>query len=262
MQGHHAVLGIKDGRTQFLCAAEQVIGQRVAAIQGLAVVGRSRLGIGPVVVFVCGLVQPLHGGKIRIGHACGLGKGDKVGDVQVEQLGGLCYGKDLELPVVHQVALLEKTGDIGGLLFFGQVGAQVNGKAHLIQRKGGVCVGGDDVGQLLGTHLALGGGQHAGLQVVHAALTGAFDSDVLLFAHGGVELLHQLVEAFQLIAVVVGPDRDGGGQLASAAGSAAQRHGGAQQQTDGRTKDPFHYIISPIPTKRLTEKRRALSFLK
>lgn len=82
------------------------------------------------------------------------------------------------------------------------------------------------------------------------------------FAHGGVELLHQLVEAFQLIAVVVGPDRDGGGQLASAAGSAAQRHGGAQQQTDGRTKDSFHYIISPIPTKRLTEKRRVLSFLK
>ena len=198
---------------------------------------------------MCGLVQPLHGGKIRIGHACGLGKGDKVGDVQVEQLSGFCYGKDLELPVVHQVALFEKTGDIGGLLFFGQVGAQVNGKAHLIQRKGGVCVGGDDVGQLLGTHLALGGGQHAGLQVVHAALTGAFDSDVLLFAHGGVELLHQLVEAFQLIAIVVGPDRDGGGQLASAAGSAAQRHGGAQQQTDGRTKDSFHYIISPIPTK-------------
>ncbi len=52
------------------------------------------------------------------------------------------------------------------------------------------------------------------------------------------------------------------GSFASAAGSAAQRHGGAQQQTDGRTKDPFHYIISPIPTKRLTEKRRALSFLK
>ena len=38
-----------------------------------------------------------------------------------------------------------------------RVGAQVNGKAHLIQRKGGVRVGGDDVGQLLGTHLALGG---------------------------------------------------------------------------------------------------------
>ena len=36
----------------------------------------------------------------------------------------------------------------------------------------------------------------------------------------------------------------------------------AQQQTDGRTKDSFHYIISPIPTKRLTEKRRVLSFLK
>ena len=211
---------------------------------------------------MCGLVQPLHSGKIRIGHARGLGKGDKVGGVQVEQLSGFCYGKDLELPVVHQVALLEKTGDIGGLLFFGQVGAQVNGKAHLIQRKGGVCVGGDDVGQLLGTHLALGGGQHAGLQVVHAALTGAFDSDVLLFVHGGVELLHQLVEALQLIAVVVGPDRDGGGQLASAAGSAAQRHGGAQQQTDGRTKDSFHYLISPIPTKRLTEKRRVLSLLK
>ena len=262
VQSHHAVLGIKDGRTQFLCAAEQVIGQRVAAIQGLAVVGRSRLGIGPVVVFVCGLVQPLHSGKIRIGHACGLGKGDKVGDVQVEQLGGLCYGKDLELPVVHQVTLFEKIGDIGRLLFFGQVGAQVNGKAHLIQRKGGVRVGGDDVGELFGTHLALGGGQHTGLQVVHAALTGAFDPDVLLFAHGGVELLHQLVEAFQLIAVVVGPDRDGGGQLASAAGSAAQRHGGAQQQTDGRTKDSFHYLISPIPTKRLTKKRRVLSFLK
>ena len=146
MQGHHAVLGIKDGRAQLLCAAEQVIGQRVAAIQGLAVVGRSRLGIGPVVVFVCGYVQPLHSGKIRIGHARGLGKGDKVGDVQVEQLSGFCYGKDLELPVVHQVALLEKPGDIVRLLFFGQVGAQVNGKAHLIQRKGGVCVGGDDVG--------------------------------------------------------------------------------------------------------------------
>ena len=77
---------------------------------------------------------------------------------------------------------------------------------------------------------------------------GAFDPDVLLFAHGGVELLHQLVEAFQLIAVVIGPDRDGGGQLASAAGSAAQRHGGAQQQTDGRTKDSFHtkfsYMVS------------------
>ena len=164
--------------------------------------------------------------------------------IVIEQLSGFCYGKDLELPVVHQVALLEKTGDIGGLLFFGQVGAQVNGKAHLIQRKGGVCVGGDDVGQLFGTHLALGGGQHAGLQVVHAALTGAFDSDVLLFAHGGVELLHQLVEAFQLIAVVIGPDRDGGGQLASAAGSAAQRHGGAQQQTDGRTEGfvSLHYL--------------------
>ena len=66
----------------------------------------------------------------------------------------------------------------------------------------------------------------------------------------------------KLIAVVIGPDRDGGGQLASAAGSAAQRHGGAQQQTDGRTKDSFHYLISPIPTKRLTEKRRVLLFLK
>ena len=51
--------------------------------------------------------------------------------------------------------------------------------------------------------------------------------------------------------------RQGGGQRAGSG-----YNGGAQQQTDGRTKDSFHYIISPIPTKRLTEKRRVLSFLK
>ena len=38
--------------------------------------------------------------------------------------------------------------------------------------------------------------------------------------------------------------RQGGGQRAGSG-----YNGGAQQQTDGRTKDSFHYLISPIPTK-------------
>lgn len=105
VQGHDAVLGIKDGHAQLLCAAEQVVRQRVTAEESLAVVGGVGLGVGPVVIFVGCFGHALYGGKVVIGHAGGGGEGGPVSRVQVEQLGGFRHGEDLQLAVVHQVAL-------------------------------------------------------------------------------------------------------------------------------------------------------------
>ena len=55
-----------------------------------------------------------------------------------------------------------------------------------------------------GTHLAFGGGQHAGLQVVHAALTGA-DPDVLLLPTVELNCSTSWLGAFAGIAIEESP---------------------------------------------------------
>ena len=246
MQGHDAVLGIKDGQAHLLSTAQQVVGQRITAEEGLAVVGGAGHGIRPVVVLAGHLHDAFHSGQVVVGHTGGRSKGGPVGGVQVEQLGGFCHREDLQFPIVHQVALGQKTVHIGGLLLCGQIGGQVYDLAHQVEVIGHVGIAGVEVGQGRSAHLALRSGQNVRFQVGHVALIEALDHDVLLFADGGVELVHQSVEAAQKIAAVIVPHRDGGGCLDTAAAAhTAQQQRSAQHQTDERTKTRSHDVSFP-----------------
>ena len=252
--GHFALLHVKDGVAQLFCPDEQVVCHGVAAKQGLAVVGGSRLGVGPLVVFLGRLHQPFHGGKIIVAGPGGLGKGLPIGVVQQQQLGGFRHREDLHAAIVVKIALGEVVVDIGRFLFVRQVAAQIGQQAHLIHGVAGVRIGGEDVGQVGSAHLALGGGQHIGFQIVHAALTVGIHRDVLFFAHGGVELFHQLVEGLQLVAVVVRPYRDGhglgvrglfgaGSRFRAAAGGQAQGQGGGTKGRANAFEAVFHSFL-------------------
>ena len=91
------------------------------------------------------------------------------------------------------------------------------------------------------------------LEVVDAALAVALHGDVLFLADGVVEGIHQLIEAFQLVAVVICPDaqiyRLGVtlcGALSAPAAHEAQ-HQSCSRRKRGQTahSDSFHYELSP-----------------
>ena len=188
----------------------------------------------------------LYGGKVVIGHAGGGGEGNPVGCVQVEQLGGFCHGEDLQLAVVHQVTLFQEAVHVGGLFLIRQVGGQIHDLAELVEVVGHIRIAGVDVGQGGSAHFALGSGQHVVLKVRHAALVGAFDHDVLFLPDGGIEFVHQLIEAGELVAAVVGPDGNGGGCLGGAAAThTAQQEGSTQCDADQRTKMKLHTVSFP-----------------
>ena len=239
---HPALLHVKDAFAQLLGADEQIVCHGVAAKQGLAVVRGRGLGVGPLIVFLGRGHQPLHGGKVVIACPGGRRKGFPVRFVQAEDLGGFGHREDLDAAIVLEIALGEVAFQIGGFFLLGQIPAQISQQAHLVHGIAGVGIGGEDVGQGGSAHLALRRSQHVGFQIVHAALALGGHGDVLLLAHSGVELLHQLVEAFQLVAVVVVPHRDahrlgGGGVCAgcclrAAAGGQAEGKG---SRAKGRT---------------------------
>ena len=88
------------------------------------------------------------------------------------------------------------------------------------------------------------------LPVALAAVAGTFHPDALFAAGGLVELVHQLVEAFQLVTIVIGPHGDMGhpGGAAgfsdalrcAAAGCTAQCQCRSAQQTDECSNVLFH----------------------
>ena len=204
--GHLSALDVEEGVSQLLCADKHIVCHRVAAKQGLAVVGRFGLGVRPVVVGFGGPDQTLDGLKVRVLCTGGLGEGLPVGVVQEQKLHGLCHRKNFDAAVVIEVALGQVALDVGRPLLIGEVGREVHQLAHLVHRIGGVCVGHEDVGHLLCAHLALCRGHHLCLKVIDIALTAVLHSDVLFCADGRIEILDQFVEAFQLVAVVVRPD--------------------------------------------------------
>ena len=242
VDGHSAVLHRKDGVAQLLCAHQHIVCHGITAEQCLAVIRRGGLGIGPVVVFFCGGRQPLHGGKVLVADAGGIGKSLPVGIIEEQQLGGFCHREDLDAVVLPEAPLREVALHELGLFLLGQVRGKVHHHAHLVQRIGGVGVGREDIGHGGSAHLALGRVHHAGFQVVDAALTLGGHLDALLGTDGLVELLHKAGKAFQLVAIVIGPHHDighFGGHFrpgtAAAAGAAqcqCRRAQSAQQRLD------------------------------
>ena len=238
VEGHPAVLDLKEGAAQLLCAEEHIIGQCIPAEQSFALAG---LLLRPLVVFFgCG-DEALHGGKILVGAAGGSGKELPVGVVEEEKLGGFGGRKDLDAAAAVKVTLGKIILDVGGAFFVGEEAAQVSQQPHLVDGVGGVGIGGENARQGRRAHLALGGFQHRVLQLGDAAQTGSFDEDAFFLPEGVVELLHQLIEGLQLVAVVIGPDREGdrvagrqhgrrGRSAACTAADAAQRQSGQSQQ--------------------------------
>ena len=208
VDGHFAVLHLKDGTAQLLCAHQHVVCHSIAAEQGLAVVRGSGLGIGPVVVFFSGVYQTFHGGKVVVAGTGGLGKGLPVGVVEEHHLGGFCHREDLYAAVGVKVALREVAVNKLGLLVIGQVGCKIHHHPHLIQRIDRIGISREHVGHGGRTHLAFGSIHHALFQIVHAALTLGGHHDALLGTHGLVELVHKIGKAFQLVAVIISPHRN------------------------------------------------------
>ena len=251
--GHLAVLDIKDGLAQLFCADEHIVCHRVAAKQGFAVVGRIGLGIRPVVVGFGGLDQTLH--RLKVGIPCAGGGSEElpVGIIQEQKLRGLCHREDLDAAAVVEVALGQVAVHIGGALLVSEIGSKVSQLAHLVHGIGGVCIGHKDVGHGRSAHLALCRSYHLRLEVIDAALAVALHGNVLFLADGIVEGIHQLIEALQLVAVVICPDAQIhrlGVTLCSALSAPAAHE--AQHQSCSRCKrgqtahsDSFHHELSP-----------------
>ena len=91
----------------------------------------------------------------------------------------------------------------------GEIVAQIGDLVHLVERVGRVGIGREDVGRWGRADLAPCRGDDVGLKVVDAALAGAFHGDAVLLAGGGVELVDERTERFELLAVIIGPHRDG-----------------------------------------------------
>ena len=243
---HPAVLHRKDLIAQLPGTHEQIVCHGIAAKQRPAVIGGLGLSVRPVVVHLRGLHQTFHRGKIFIRGTGGRGKGLPVRVVEEEQLGGFCHREDLHAAAAVKVALGAVTFNELRLLVRRQVLAQIHQKPHLINGIGRIGVGRKNVGQRGSPHLALGRIHHTGFQIIDAALALRLHPDVLFLAHRVVEGLHQLVEAFQLVAVVVGPDHDLGHLscfLCAAAASAAHRQRHRAQQTDGSFRKFFHEAL-------------------
>ena len=210
VQRHDAFLGIEDGAAELTGADEHIVGHRVAAEKGAAVVGNvGRLRIGPLVVALGDGDETFDGGKVIIACARGLGEQSPVGLVEEEQLGRLCDGQDLDAAFTGEVALAQIVGDEVAALFLGEVLAEVGDLLHLVERVSCVGIGGEDVGHGSRADLPLCRGEDIGFKIVDTALAGAFDGDAVFLSDGRVELIDERVERLKLLAVVVGPDRDG-----------------------------------------------------
>ena len=135
----------------------------------------------------------------------------------------------------------------------GEIVAQIGDLVHLVERVGRVGIGGEDVGRGGRADLALCRGDDVGLKVVDAALAGAFHGDAVLLAGGGVELVDERTERFELLAVIIGPHRDGdrlfgrggGGGLVAAAGEQRERRRTGEKE--GEELFAFHGEVLSVP---------------
>ena len=202
---------LEDGAAQFLRADEQIIRHCVAPEKRLAVIRRVGLRVCPVVVALGDGKQPLDGEQLAFLRAGCLGKGLPVRFIQEKQLGRLGNREDFDAPSLPEVALGEIIVDICGTFVRCQIAADINDQPQLVQRIGGVGVGGEDVRHRCRADFSLGGLHDAGFQFGHAALAVRLNNDALFLADRFVEGFDERVETIQQCTVVVCPDRNADG---------------------------------------------------
>ena len=244
------VFHLQKGLTQLLGADEEVVGQSVSAVEGLAVTGNVRgLVVRPLVVFPGDFHNSLNGGQILQGHAGAFREGLPVGFVQNHDLRGLGNGENPQTAVGGDAALLHIGGDVGIQLLLGEVVGEICQSPRLLGVEGGVGIGGEQIGQRLRAYLALQGIPDGGFQIVDGAFAVAGNIDALFLADGAVEGVHDGVKGGQLSAVVVVPDGQVhrllrvklGAFAAAACQQGAYQQSGAQRQR--RSSLLFHIPV-------------------
>ena len=244
VQGHFAVVHFKNFAAQLLCAHNHIVCHGIPAKQCPAA--------GPVVVLLGHRCHALHGGKGTVTHKSVLCKPLPVGIVKEHQLGGFCHRKNFYAAAAVKIALGDIAGHKGGLFVLGQVVLQVHHHAHLIQLVRGICVGGKNGGHLRRAHLAFCSVHHVGFQIIHRALTGTCHPDALFLADSLIEGAYKAIEAFQLVAVVVVPDRDVGhfffALFRIAAGHCQCRCRDRCRRQKAAARD---LVLHPIPSQRI-----------
>ena len=206
-QSHRAIAGGEDLRSQLHGARQQVVGHRVAAEKGFAVVGRIRQAVGPVIVGLrCGS-KAFDGGKVVIRGAGSGGELVPLRLVEDQNLHGFGDGEDLD--ALAEAALVDVPVHVGGDLLLGQIVAQVHQRVHLVNGIRGVRVRGENVGRFFSVGRAAHRILHHLGQIVHIALAVALHPDAQLLAGGGVELINQRVEGCQQVPAVIVPKCNG-----------------------------------------------------
>ena len=233
------VFHLQKGLTQLLGADEEVVGQSVSAVEGLAVVRYLRgLVVRPLIILFGNLHHALDGGQILQGHAGAFREGLPVGFVQNHDLRGLGNGENPQTAVGGDAALLHIGGDVIIQLLLGEVVGEICQSPRLLGVEGGVGIGGEQIGQRLRAYLALQGIPDGGFQIVDGAFAVAGNIDALFLADGAVEGVHDGVKGGQLSTVVVVPDGQVhrllrvklGAFAAAACQQGAYQQGGAQRQ--------------------------------
>ena len=136
-------------------ADDEVVGQGIAAVERLAVVGDvGRQRIGVFVITLRGGGDALLRCQVVDGGAGGLGVRLPVRFIEHGHLGGLRHWQQVQGIVVVEAALIKVVGHIVGQLIGREVVRQIDELALSLHVIGRVGVGGEHVGHLLGADFA------------------------------------------------------------------------------------------------------------
>ena len=245
--------------TELFGAGQQVVRDRVATEERLAVVGFGRLGVGPFVIALRERRDSLDRLEL-VERRAGLLREDlPIGHVDLNGFGRLADGQHLQPPVAREIALGEEAVDERVLLLGGKVRIEIGHLAHAVDDERRIGVRKEDGGHRSRTDELLGRGRHRSRQIVHATLARMGNRNADFLAFGGVEVGEEILERLLLMARVVGPHFDlhriGGVELLLRCclllrRRAPRKHEQRRQRScNKRTRTDSHKVI-PLSSKR------------
>ena len=170
-----------------------------------------RLVVGPVRVDLRSPVKPLPCIQILDRYTGSLGEAVEDGLVDEHDLCG--FGHRQHHQTVIDRPLLQKGWEEGGQLLLAEIVPVVHQNAVVGQGHHRLGIGDEEVGQLRGARLSVGGGQHQLVDGVGVGHGGDPHVDPLLLSHRLVERIDEVVEWGICLTAIDVPDRNSGWRL-------------------------------------------------
>ena len=153
-------------RSHLFHAYHKIIGHGIPSVEGQPVIRHiRRLRIRPLIVCLCHSSNTLCSGQITETGAGGFRKGIPVGFVEHHDFRGFSHRKQIQCTVTIKISLLYVAIHIFGQLLLGEIFREIHQLILMLHGIGRIRIGGKEVRQRLGTHLACGSFRQRLLQV-------------------------------------------------------------------------------------------------